>query len=75
MKQASRRVIWRDGWADRRAARSRPSEPGVEIGGAICDAYWRLDDPLPGLAHHRNELAMLIRSTLRRVSAFAEQLS
>jgi D-aspartate ligase len=69
MKEGSRRVIWLDTWAHWRSVRSSHSEPRIEVDAAIRDAYWRINDPMPGLSHTMNGSARLIQRTLRRVKA------
>jgi D-aspartate ligase len=59
-------VVWRDTWPHRRAARRNPA-PHVDTRPLkVCDAYWRINDPVPALVHF---LAGSIRSLGRYFTA------
>jgi D-aspartate ligase len=58
-------VVWRNYWADWRSARGDRASHAVTPGTKVCDAYWRLNDPMPGMVRFLDGCTRPLRHALR----------
>ena len=59
-------VIWRDGWAHWRSRFDDHSARDAIPPAKVYDAYWRVDDPIPGLVRGLGGSMKLVRGVLER---------
>ena len=62
-------VIWRDSWAHWRSSHDARSGRHAIPRARVYDAYWRLNDPIPGLVRAVGGSMRLMRSVLNRGSS------
>jgi D-aspartate ligase len=65
MRQGSP-VVWRDAWAHWRSNRHDHSPRDAIPPAKVYDAYWRVDDPVPGLVRGLGGSMKLLRGVLSR---------
>jgi predicted ATP-grasp superfamily ATP-dependent carboligase len=76
VEECTASAIWRDSWAHRRSARRRRFTLTPQPNARIFDAYWRIDDPMPGLFHLLGGSTRSLRNSVRSATErFPSRLS